>query len=480
MKQWLSDWDGYEFEETAQRRKPEPYIYLFSMPANQLRKLSDVYRREREVEATEGIQRARDDNRTSRIRRYIKYGYPFGDLRADQQNEENLSLRKPGWLPTAIVVNVLTSQDRARRGRKIKPAHQASFSQSKGGAFELNTPSEDIFEDGDVRPFEVIDGQHRLWAFDETDDLPGDFELPVVAFVGLDIAWQAYLFWSINVSPKRINPSHAFDLYPLLRTQDWLEKTGEIAVYREARAQELVEWLYKHPKSVWVGKINMLGQKGEGRVSQAAWIRSILASYLGTGRGKGRHGLFHAPVHNEEPLGWSRPQQVAFIMLFWEYLAEEIRQQVPDWAEHYINEERDPLFDRSSMLNQDMGVRAVNAAVNDLFLNAALSGEISDWHFNADNDTDTSAEDITRALRSLRVKPLAGLLRSVAQTLARFDWRSVDGPYVKGTDAEILKRAFRGSGGYTLLVRNLLSHLVTEGDGQVAHLAEAASEGDVE
>ena len=71
-------------------------------------------------------------------------------------------------------------------------------------------------------PFEIIDGQHRLWAFDDADTLDS-FELPVVAFVGLDISWQAYLFWTINIKPKRINPSLAFDLYPLLRSEDWLE-----------------------------------------------------------------------------------------------------------------------------------------------------------------------------------------------------------------------------------------------------------------
>jgi len=50
----------------------------------------------------------------------------------------------------------------------------------------------------------VIDGQHRLCAFEE--ELNGEFEVPVVALQGLDIGWQAYLFSSINISPKRINP----------------------------------------------------------------------------------------------------------------------------------------------------------------------------------------------------------------------------------------------------------------------------------
>ena len=54
LTQWLDAWNEYEFEAAEQRRKPEPFIYLFSMAANRLRQLSDVYRRDRSVTATEG------------------------------------------------------------------------------------------------------------------------------------------------------------------------------------------------------------------------------------------------------------------------------------------------------------------------------------------------------------------------------------------------------------------------------------------
>src|SRR5690606_26782999 len=109
------------------------------------------------------------------------------------------------------------------------------------------------WEPTSLPPIENIDGQHRLFAFDEMSGLPDDFELPVVAFQSLDIGWQAYLFWSINVSPKKINPSHAYDLFPLLRTQDWLERVSAVHVYREARAQELVDILFRHEQSPWKG-----------------------------------------------------------------------------------------------------------------------------------------------------------------------------------------------------------------------------------
>ena len=111
-----------------------------------------------------------------------------------------------------------------------------------------------------IPPFEVIDGQHRLWAFDSNS--PSDnFELPVVAFHGLDISWQAYLFWTINIKPKQINASLAFDLYPLLRSEDWLDRAEGHAIYRETRAQELTEILWSHPRSAWYDKINMLGER---------------------------------------------------------------------------------------------------------------------------------------------------------------------------------------------------------------------------
>ena len=46
-------------------------------------------------------------------------------------------------------------------------------------------------------------------------------------------------------------------------------------MYREARAQEVTEWLYRHQDSPWNHRINMLQGKGEPRVSQ--WFKFTLA-----------------------------------------------------------------------------------------------------------------------------------------------------------------------------------------------------------
>lgn len=468
LSQWLEVWGEYDFDPDAQRRRPEPYIFLFTMSATSLRQFSDVYRRERDVDQAEGIQRAREDSRTERIRRYIEAGYPFGDLKESLQ-EANLHLRKPGWLPTAIVVNLLTEKDE-RRGRTVADRHMARLVEADG-QYTIRLPEHDSFEAGDLRPFEVIDGQHRLWAFDDSQGL-SDFEVPVVAFRGLDVAWQAYLFWSINISPVRINPSHAFDLYPLLRTQDWLEKTGEITVYREARAQEITEWLYRHPISPWRDRISMLQRKGEPSVSQAAWVRSLIGSFFGTGRGKGRRGLFQS-AYNEgrSTLDWERIQQIAFILEFWSLLKEALAEGQEDWIERYLAVDKDPFADRSSMLNQDMGVRAVHAVLNDLFFRRAEDWQLDEWIFGAVDKTSTTAEDIDEAVASVRKSCIHEYLTYTAKAMSTFDWRSLDGPGVRSSEDEMTKRAYRGSGGYTLLTGNVLRHVSEEGDVSVAAAA---------
>ncbi len=473
FKQWLNEWDDYEYSREAPRRKPNPHAYVFSMKAAELRAYSDVYKRERSTSSAEGIQRYRDGNRTKRIKRYVKYGYPYGDLREDQHTDEKGPLRKPGWIPTAIVVNILKPND-IRRKKTISSSAVASVEPTECG-HKLVLPDLQNFGAADLRPLEVIDGQHRLWAFDLNDNdepLPDDFELPVVAFNGLDIAWQAYLFWSINVSPKRINPSHAFDLYPLLRTQDWLKHNDDLSVYREARAQEITEWMYTIEKSAWHDRINMLGEKGGGRVSQAAWARSLITSFLGTGRGKGRYGLYHSAIYDDsdEPLGWNRAQQISFILEFWNLLQSSLDNvEGIEWLEAYKEANKSPFDDQSSMLNQDMGVRAVHAVLNDLFYSEVVDWGLDQWVFKPIDETETVYTDIADATKALRKQPFHKNLTDFATATAKFDWRSLNGPLVReDRELELLKRAYRGSGGYTLLTRDLVEFLANDSAEDIA------------
>jgi hypothetical protein len=466
MKQWLDVWDDYQYDVGEHRRRPPEHMFLFSMKAAELRQLCDVYKRERDGSNVEGIQRIRDETRTGRIRRYVRYGYPYGDLKPAQRTDDKLNLRKPGWLPTAIVVNILSAGDK-RRGKLVKPEHLISIEQD-GDRFKLVIPPFERVAESELAPLEVIDGQHRLWAFDSKhtkEPIPDDFELPVVAYNGLDVAWQAYLFWSINVSPKKINPSHAFDLYPLLRTQDWLESVGELPVYREARAQELTEILYSHPKSAWRNRINMLGERGTGAgVSQAAWVRTLSATFLSTGRGVGRPGLFQANLNrDEEPLEWSRSQQAAFLITLWNDVEREVTAGARHWWIRQYGKADDAFKSKNTMLNQDMGVRALLAAANDIFFDNAEEWGLDQWYPERTFGLDADEEEISAMMLDLDNAQFRPRLAELARALMNFDWRSLDGPQVEADqELAVRKRSYRGSGGYASLRRDVLASIAED------------------
>jgi len=325
VHQWLPEWRKVDFGAQSHRRQPEPHFYIFTLPASWLKSLSGIQRRTTQTgqpRSTDlGIQRRHDQKRSNEIREFVQHGFPWSELSPAKRESGGFNdLRKPGWLPTAIVVNVLKGGDK-RRGVEVAVKDRITVTDSGTSIAKISLPEN--FKGGSwkperLHPIEVIDGQHRLWAFEE-GKLSDEFELPIVAFHGLDISWQAYLFWTINIRPKRINPSLAFDLYPLLRTEDWLDKFEGHSIYRETRAQELTEALWAIPESPWYQRINMLGEPGltDAMVSQAAWIRSLMATFvkLWEGRGVSIGGLFGARLGNHrEALPWSRAQQAALLI----------------------------------------------------------------------------------------------------------------------------------------------------------------------
>lgn len=493
FKQWLPEWDHFDFDPKQHRRKPNEHILLFSMPAVQLRALSGVYRRTRDHEGGEGLQRLHDPKRSAAIRDFVRFGHPYSGLPIVARDEAAAAMRKPGWLPTAIVVNILTANDE-RRGRKVAASDLVSLRDDGGNRAELTLPYRDRLEQwmpSDLEPFEVIDGQHRLWAFDEAlkdGSLPGDFELPVVAFTGLDVGWQAYLFWSINVSPKRINPSHAFDLFPLLRSAEWLETLSDLRIYRQARAQELTEILYTQPQSPFHNRINMLGESSKtappgAGITQAGWIQAITTSFLSTGSGRSASGLFAAEITPVTgPLPWSRPQQAAFLIKLWEAVRQAIVQIKHDWVEQLVRPNGQDTFDYNAieaftgnrtMLNQEQGVRGVLAVANEIFFALAqLRPTLFELETRIVAGAATNPEDVSIALVELEASELIEQIRDFGLAIAGFDWRSADAPGLSD-EQRMLKRAFRGSSGYVALREQLFRHLAA-GPKEIAEVANEA------
>lgn len=470
VRQWLPEWDDVVFSDHEHRRKPLPHFYVFALPAPELRALAGISRRttegRRHGKEELGIQRFHEPNRSDEIRDYVRYGFPWSSIAQARRSSADFSdLRKPGWLPTAIVVNILEKEDR-RGHQSVSSADLITVSDPGNGPASLVFPTENsakAWKPKNLPPLEIIDGQHRLWAFDSSDDLA--FDLPVVAFHGLDISWQAYLFYTINIKPKKISTSLGYDLYPLLRTEDWLGRFEGHAVYRETRAQELTEALWSYPDSPWHERIDMLGGGGRRQVSQAAWIRALLATFIKSWEGPGVRigGLFGAAVGSDQlVLPWTRTQQAAFLIRFWRLLRDAVRAEEFGWATHLREIEPavagDAAFEsRYTLLNTDQGIRGVLAVLNDVYWVMSDALALQKWEGEIVAEP-IAPEEISSALRSLANTQAGRFQGNLAHALASYDWRTSGAPGL-GEEERMLKARFRGAGGYLELRRDLLNHL---------------------
>ncbi|MCB2199097.1 DGQHR domain-containing protein [bacterium] len=490
VKQWLPEWDDLKWNPAEHRATPPSHFYQFSMPASLLKRLSGIYPRttDRKRSAEDlGIQRRHDPRRSEEISRFVKYGYPWSDLSDAKRNSKDfLDLRQPGWLPTAIVINILTSGDK-RKGKSIDPSDTLSVVDENNRIASVSLPESYKgleWVPKEIAPIEVIDGQHRLWAFNG-DELEGEYELPVIAFVGLDLSWQAYLFYTINIKPKKINASLAFDLYPLLRTEDWLNKTEGHVIYRETRAQELVDLLWSHENSPWYHRINMLGEPGyKGlHVSQSAWVRSLVASFIKSWEGRGVQigGLFGSKVgEHHAVLPWARADQAAFLIVLGQQLENAISSSSGSWADDLRSidadgqldlQERDLAFvSQYCLLNQDQGIRSILHIYNDYFYLMADNLHLDGW--GSENPTVNDIEQLSYSIETLKNdKRILNFICELSESLATFDWRSASVPGL-AQDERTYKSAYRGSGGYRMLREHVLSHLSRSSKGKVSDTAK--------
>ena len=497
VNQWLDDWNSYNFSEADRQRKPEPHFYVSSMSAAILKKLSNIPRRGTSTKASQqeaigprvddiGIQRALQRERSDEIKSFVHAGYPWATLRKAEQDRFP-DLKKPGWLPTALVVNVI-KETTEREGVTPDPLDLVCIEKTGSNTAEIVIPegaeSPGWALKGRLLPLEVIDGQHRLLAFDDESADKGQFELPVVLFEDLDISWQAYLFWTINISPKRIGPSLAYDLYPLLRTEAWLDPVPGPIAYRETRAQELTEALWSNPESPWYRRIGMLGRE-RGKVTQAAFVRTLSESFIRRSDPVADRpgGLFGAPVRSsgDTLLPWSRSQQAAYLIFLWSSLERAIKDTAADWA-NYIREittpeqrealeGKDPAFAGDySLLATDQGVRGFLQVSNDISFVSVDDLDIASWLPGGEGAA-TLAEEVEEALQNLRSNTACtNFTQELCSTVASFDWRTLATP---GLDDITRNRQalYRTGTGYREVRRQLLIHLSDKKNGGISEKA---------
>ena len=485
VHQWLPEWEDIGFDESAFRRRPKPYFYLFSIPAQDLKRLTGIHRRSTDERSSNvsdtGIQRAHQPARSDEIARFIRYGFPWSDLSETRRRSGNFDdLKKPGWLPTSIVVNIVANDgiDNADNTWPVDDDDLVTISDINEDFVKFEMPNSfdgADWEPNNRHPIQVIDGQHRLWAFDDTGEQI-EYDLPVVAFHGLDVSWQAYLFYTINIKPERINASLAYDLYPLLRTEDWLTRFEGPDVYRESRSQEITHALWANPISPWHNHINMLGERGLKRmVRQAAWIRSLMATYIKSARGTAIGGLF-GERPGKEVLRWNGAQQVAFLIFVGQTIRDAVAECEHPWAEALRlddegdEEKDDPAFyGAHSLLNTDQGVRGLLFVTNDLCYVQSKKLGLDDW-FTAESSGASHQSAVDTILEDLDELPVSEFLEELSSELASFDWRTSSAPDLLD-EQRTIKSAFRGSGGYRELRRQLLVHL-RNGTGDVADAAD--------
>lgn len=183
-----------------------------------------------------GIQRPLNEGRVSEIRKYIQ--------------------TSDACFPTSIVISI---DERC-----------VAFVNVEGRSRLSIRPYEDPQGGTTAIPFDslarIIDGQHRLKAFEGTNQ---NWLLPVNIFVGADDGTQAMIFSKVNLAQTKVNKSIVYDLFSLDRDRS-PEKT----------CHEIVVNLNAIPSSPFNGLIKRLGSATDGvfgeTLSQATVVKGIL------------------------------------------------------------------------------------------------------------------------------------------------------------------------------------------------------------
>ncbi len=496
VNQWLAEWDEVNFD-MPMRQKPEPNYYLFKIDIRLLKRISDVHRRKAQKNRIEemNVQRGLKEDRALEIKNYVHKGFPLSTIGEKARDEdENKGLKMPGFLPTAILVNIL-GPGQKRGNSTIDEKDLVTINREEDVKISLPDQVFSSEWNPELKPFEIIDGQHRLWAFDETENIDGNFEVPVVAYYNLDRAWQAYLFYVINIKPKKINTSLGYDLYPLLRTQEWLENSKEgLKVYRETRAQELVEAMWLYQESPWFKRISMLGEE-TSNISQNAFIRALSDSYFKKSR-KGVSGLFSDVLKKKnEEIKWVRAQQAAFLILVWDEIAKALNPEITkpgelEWVDKLRKEtsqlttfEKELQLDKSfvsknSNLSRDQGVTGISMFSNDFFYVLANEPENDFNDIEWDSEIDErqiESSSIDLAINKFQSNKIYSFIQLFAKEVIKFDWRTSAAEFDDPSKSELQKK-YRGSGGYREVWNDLLKLFLSSNNKQIKYYSSILNE----
>lgn len=157
-------------------------------------------------------------------------------------------------------------QEKIREIKKYLTTQNATFPNS----IIVNVRQEDVINLSDSfieikdynGAFTIIDGQHRLYGFEDYNGKT--FELILTIFVGLEISLQAEVFSIINSQQTKVDPSLNINL--------------ELSDKRETPRKKLVQIAQSFnldKDSPWYQQIRMLGSQSNGIISLAAFVRPL-------------------------------------------------------------------------------------------------------------------------------------------------------------------------------------------------------------
>lgn len=142
VKQWLTNWGKVRFSSEDMRMRPDDHFFVFNAPAVVLRRLSGISRRKASGPRIGdlGIQRRHEEERCHKIARYLRFGYPWSELNTNDMDQPLFSdLAMPGWLPTAIVANIIPPGSH-RYGSEVHPDDQINIKEEGDGDVRINVP----------------------------------------------------------------------------------------------------------------------------------------------------------------------------------------------------------------------------------------------------------------------------------------------------------------------------------------------------
>lgn len=242
--------------------QPLGEFFLTSIPADKLREVAFV---EELIYADasgtqKGNQRKRDKARLTEIARYIdsvEMAFPNSIILSANYTEEGEVLEEPEEAETSEIDKIRWTTEET----------------ACPGVYKITIPT-------NKKLASIIDGQHRVLAFDELKN-PGhaSVDLPCAVFFNLPNAYQAFLFATINGNQKKVDRSLALEQFGF-NVEDEPQKSWtpeKLAVFLSRKLNNKPDSpLYRRIKIAPLDPKKLFVNKADWFVSMATVVDGIL------------------------------------------------------------------------------------------------------------------------------------------------------------------------------------------------------------